>query len=302
MLRNTHPTVRPLTCQQPRWELQLAQQWVAKKLHDIAQEGVQVIVTTHSPYFIDLSRPGSTVLVRKAGEDAPTTVVQLKPSDLVERLQALGAAGTMTAENVGTFYENSATLAHKAGLFARACLLVEGPTEELALTELLGRLGVDLVRLGIAVVPVSGVTNLAKWVRYYKVHGIPVFPVFDTDSAKTGNEATQARAARQDLFSALELGTELDYDGYVAGPIGVHERFAVFDADFETALRACFGHEYEVLEATARAELGKAKPLIALFVARHLAAPPADGTSAWDALLPLAKTVADLPITTATNN
>ncbi len=180
----------------------LAQQWVAEKLREIAAEGVQVIVTTHSPYFIDLSKPGSTVLVRKAGEDSPTTVTQLKPAELVAALQALGAPDTMTAENVGDFYENAATFAHKAGLFARACLLVEGPTEELGLAELLGRLGLNLVRQGIAVVPVSGVTNIAKWVRYYKVHGIPVYPVFDTDSAKSGAEALQARAARRDAFSA----------------------------------------------------------------------------------------------------
>jgi putative ATP-dependent endonuclease of the OLD family len=270
----------------------LAQQWVAEKLREIAQQGVQVIVTTHSPYFVDLSKPGSTVLVRKADEDSPTRVVQLKPTELVEKLKALGAADTTTAENVGAFYENSATLAHKAGLFARACVLVEGPTEELGLAELLGRLGVELVRHGIAVVPVSGISNLAKWVRYYKVLGIPVYPVFDTDSAKTGNEAAHNREARRDTFRALELDAELDWDEYVAGPIGVHERFAVFDSDFETALRACFGNEYEALEAVAVADLGKAKPLIARFAARGLAGPPADGPSAWDALRPLATKVA----------
>lgn len=272
----------------------LAQQWVAEKLREIAHEGVQVIVTTHSPYFVDLSKPGSTVLVRKVSEDAPTRVMQLKPTELAERLKALGAADTMTPENVGTFYENSATLDHKAGLFARACVLVEGPTEELGFAELLRRLGVDLVRKGIAVVPVSGITNLAKWIRYYRVHGIPVYPVFDTDSAKTGNDAAQAREARSDTFAALELDVAVDWDAYVAGPIGVHDKFAVFDSDFETALRSCFGEEYRSLEAAARADLGKAKPLIARFVARGLSAPPADEASAWDALRPLADRVTAL--------
>lgn len=272
----------------------LAQQWVAQKLRDIAAANVQVIVTTHSPYFIDLAKPGTTVLVRKAGENAPTTVAQLKPNELVERLKHLGAADTMTTDNVGAFYENSATIAQKAGLFARACVLVEGPTEELALPELLARIGVDLVRQGVAVIPVGGVTNLAKWVRYYKVHGIPVYAVFDTDSAKIGADADKAQVARRDILAAFELDPELDWHDYVDGPIGVHERFAAFDSDFESALRACFGANYGRLEEAAKSDLGNAKPLIARFVARGLPGPLANGPSGWDGLNPLAEAITGL--------
>jgi putative ATP-dependent endonuclease of OLD family len=269
----------------------LAQQWVADRLREIAAEGVQVIVTTHSPYFVDLSRPGTTVLVRKAGESSPTKVTQLKPQALVDRLVALGASEETTATNVGAFYENSALLDHKAGLFARACLLVEGPTEELGLAELLRRLDVDLVRNGIAIVPVGGITNLAKWIRFYKAHEIPVYAIFDTDSAKTGQNAEEAQKARLDTFRALELDAQRDWDHYVTGPVGVHERFAVFDADFEVALRSSFGDEYQTLEATAKETLGKAKPLIARSVARQLAAPPPGNPSGWDVLRPLAAQV-----------
>jgi putative ATP-dependent endonuclease of OLD family len=285
-----------LTVEEPESHLHpLAQQWVASKLREIAQEGVQVIVTTHSPYFVDLSKPGSTVLVRKAAEGAPTQVIQLKPPELLAKLKALGAPAATSVDNVGSFYENSATLDHKAGLFARACVLVEGPTEELGLGELLRRLGVDLVREGIAVVPVGGVTNLAKWVRYYKSHGIPVYPVFDTDSAKTGSDAGKAKEARKDTLAALALDAELDWSGYVEGPVGVHDRFAVFDADYETSLRQCFGDAYESLEAAARTDLGKSKPLIARFVAKSLAPPPpAEEPSGWDNLRELADRIAGL--------
>jgi putative ATP-dependent endonuclease of OLD family len=273
----------------------LAQQWVAGKLREIAAAGVQVILTTHRPYFIDLSRPGTTVIVRKVGEDTPTTAVQLKPHELVERLKELGAPDTVSTDNVGAFYENSATVVQKAGLFARACVLVEGQTEEEALPELLGRLGVDLVRLGIAVIPVGGLSNVAKWVRYYGAHGIPVYPVFDTDSAKTGADADKAPVARRDILAALQLDPDPDWSGYVAGPAGAHERFAVFDSNFETAMRAVFGAEYEMHEAEARAVVGEAKPLIARFAARSLTPPTEAEPSAWDVLKPLAARIAALP-------
>jgi len=275
----------------------LAQQWVAAKLQELALEGVQVILTTHSPYFVNLSRPGTTVLVRKNGEGQASTVVQLKPAELVAAVQAMGAPETVTAASVGPFYENSATNEIKAGLFARACVLVEGPTEAMALAELLRRLGSDLVRLGVALVPVGGITNLAKWVRYFRAHDIPIYPIFDTDSAKTGQDAGKARVARQDLFGALGLNSDLDWDDFVEGPIGVHADFAVFDADFETALRARFGEEYVDLEANGRESFGNAKPLIARHVARSLTAPPEDpeqDPSAWDSLRPLGQRLATL--------
>lgn len=275
----------------------LAQQWVASKLREIAAAGVQVILSTHSPYFIDLSRPGTTVIVRKAGEDAPTTAVQLKPHELVERLKGMGAPDTVSTDNVGAFYENSATVVHKAGLFARACVLVEGQTEAEALPELLDRLGVDLVRLGIAVIPVGGLTNVAKWVRYYSVHGMPVYPVFDTDSTKTGADADKALVARKDILAALQLDANLDWSGYVTGPVGAHEKFAVFDTNFETALRAVFGADYEAHETAAKALVGEAKPLIARFAARTLAPPAEAEPSAWDALRALTARIAVLPAT-----
>jgi hypothetical protein len=138
---------------------------------------------------------------------------------------------------------------------------------------------------------VGGITNLAKWIRFYKAHEIPVYAIFDTDSAKTGQNAEEAQKARLDTFRALELDAQRDWDHYVTGPVGVHERFAVFDADFEVALRSSFGDEYQTLEATAKETLGKAKPLIARSVARQLAAPPPGNPSGWDVLRPLAAQV-----------
>lgn len=273
----------------------LAQQWVASKLHELSAEGVQVIITTHSPYFVNLSKPGTTVLVRKPDEGQASSVVQLKPSDLVAALQHMGAPAVVTRDNVGTFYENSATNELKAGLFARACVLVEGPTEELALAEMLKRLGTDLVRLGIAIVPVGGVSNLAKWVRYYRAHDIPVYPILDSDSSKTGSTAAQAKTARQDLLGALGLDAAKDWRDYVAGPVGVHDLFSVFDEDFESALRHLFGQEYMDLETSARVQLGNAKPLLARFVARSLSSPmEAQPNSGWDHLRPLGEQISTL--------
>lgn len=269
----------------------LAQEWVAERLRALAHEGVQVVVTTHSPYFVELSRPGTTILVRKSGEDAPTVLTQLKPAELVYRLLERGAPDTVTSANVGPFYENSATSSIKAGLFARACVLVEGPTEEFALRDLLSRLDIDLVREGIAVIPVGGISNIAKWVRYFEVHGIPTYAVFDSDSQKTGKNAEDALRARRDILGALELGPESDWTDHAQGIVAVHERFGVFDPDFEGAARAVFGEEYESLEAEAAEIVGSAKPLVARYVARNLSEPEASEHLGWQLLRDLGERI-----------
>jgi putative ATP-dependent endonuclease of OLD family len=266
----------------------LAQEWVASRLLDLGSSGVQVLLTTHSPYFVSLASPGSAVLVRKRNRSAPTSVVQLRAKELSESLIAKGAPPEkVTAVSVGPFYENSATTDIKAGLFARACVFVEGATEQYGLTELLRRIGFDVTKAGVALVPVDGITNLPKWLRYFDCHAIPVYAIFDTDSTKTGSGAEQARTARADIFRALGVAAN-DWADVTTGPFGVTDSFAVCDPDYEIAIRALFGDEYEALEATARELFGSAKPLVARYAARNLADPLPDQPG-WKA----AKTLRD---------
>ena len=50
----------------------LAQRWLAARFEDVIAEGVQIVLTTHSPSFVNLTFPGTTVLVRKADEQSST--------------------------------------------------------------------------------------------------------------------------------------------------------------------------------------------------------------------------------------
>jgi len=275
----------------------LAQEWLSEKLYEVAQSQVQVILTTHSPYFVDLSRPGSYVLVTKHNEESSTKALQLRPDELRTRLVSMGApASKVTARNVGPFYENSATRDIKAGLFARACVLVEGPTEQLALPELLSCVGVELTRLGIAVVSVEGLPNLAKWIRFFKSHDIPVFPIFDTDSQMTGTQSAKNREHRREIFQALRIDTELDWSDFTSGPIGVSEKFAIMDTNYEVAMRLAFGERYEELEQEMKKDLGESKSLVARAVARTIASEAVDPslTIEWHDISALGSAIAEL--------
>lgn len=141
----------------------LAQQWLALRLNSLAAPGLQVVLTTHSPHFVDLARLENLVMVRKE-ESGATTVVQRTREELRGQLVASGAHAERTrADTIGPFYAAGATTEIVSRLFARCCVLVEGPTEALALPELLRIRGLDVLQEGLAVISVEGISNIAKW-------------------------------------------------------------------------------------------------------------------------------------------
>ncbi len=104
----------------------LAQDWLARKIRDLAASGVQVVLTTHSPAFLDVAAIPGLVLVRK--NDACTETVQMTAAELAQYCREHGAARA-TAENILGFYAAAATEEILGGFFARTIVLVEGPSK-----------------------------------------------------------------------------------------------------------------------------------------------------------------------------
>ncbi len=241
----------------------LAQKWLGRKIHELSGLGVQVILTTHSSAFIDLEALEGLVLVRKAGEGASTRVCQLTRSSLAEFCKAHGAGDRATASTITPFYASSATDEIVNGLFARACVLVEGPTEGLALPVLLRHGGLDVLAEGIAVIPVGGVGNLSRWWRFFQSYEIPTFVVFDNDSPDDSSGVRRA-----DLVRTLKLTDTMDTRLKVSG-IDVRAGCAVMVENFEQALRSLFT-QYEGLEQRGHDRLGPSKPLAARYAVERL--------------------------------
>lgn len=250
----------------------LAQQWLALRLSGLVAPGLQVVIATHSPHFVDLLQPENLVMVSK-GESGGTKVVQRGREELKEYLVARGAHRQRTqAATIGPFYAASATTEVISGLFARKCLVVEGRTEALALPPLLRARGLDVLREGIAVVPVDGIGNIAKWHRLYTALGIECFCLFDTDSDKTKtDDVADLRAKRADIMSALGRDTaEADVESQSSDPLAVRDGYATLDPNFEEAMTALFGQRWIDLIDAAVAFVGDSKPLRARYAAERL--------------------------------
>ncbi len=240
----------------------LAQDWLASQLHRFTAEGVQVIVTTHSPAFIDLRNLDALVLVRKVA--GATCVSQLTAAELADYCRNHGAPKAM-ADSILEHYDINSTPALRAGFFARAVILVEGATEEFALPVLLRHLGLDLVGTGVACIPVGGKGNLAKWWRLFTAFEIPTYVIFDNDTSDDGSGAK-----RCDVLCALGIGTEEQSAYLETTELVVRPGFSVMGVDFEATLRGLLP-EYAALEvecADVNGQMGK--PFVARWVAERL--------------------------------
>ena len=266
----------------------LAQRWLAKKIQDLCADGLQIIMSTHSPAFINLLGLNGFSLVRKNNEKG-TWTKQLSRKEFADYCLAHNAAPDKTKEsNILEFYAANTTESILEGFFAKGIILVEGPTEALSIPEYLKTLGFDCEEKGIAVISVGGKGNLTRFWRLFSAYDLPVYVIFDNDA-----DDDKKGSKRTELLTTLEIS---DVEAILSeADLKVDNSFAIFDKDFETALRNIFESEqYEALEKEAREFLGiepdnknDCKPLVGRYVAEKLSKRLDYSVAGWARLLKL---------------
>ncbi|MDB4199230.1 AAA family ATPase [Polaribacter sp.] len=238
----------------------LAQKWLAKQMYQMAKDGLQLIITTHSPYFINLEFLDSLYLVSKSEQ---TFVTNTNSKELADFCITTGATRA-DEKTIIPFYSAHSKPHILNGFFAKKIILVEGETEELALPAYFEKIGLDTLKEGIAIIGVSGKGNLAKWWRLFTCYEIPTFVCFDNDSKddRKGNKRAEAlKAIGIDEGDIAELLTNEDWN--------INEKFCVFGKDFETTMRNSFAR-YAEIELEEIDRLGSSKPIVAKAVAERI--------------------------------
>lgn len=122
----------------------------------------QVIYSTHSPAFVDISRYERIAVVRK--EPAAGTII---------RQCAVGVLGTVE-ERKGFKLLTSFGLKHNELFFARDCIIVEGPEDEVGIISTARKLGViaDLPdEIGLSIVVADGKGDIPKFQKVLNAFG-----------------------------------------------------------------------------------------------------------------------------------
>ena len=171
-----------------------------KGLGGVADQ-IQVIYTTHSPHFVFADRIGQIRLVRKGrgndGQPMTTRVGTTTPADILDELKRCGAAGA-SDRDIDYSLLQAMDPAASEGFFADAVVLVEGPSDRIALLETAEIMGQPLDTLAVSVVSCGSKSAIPLPLVMFRKLGIPVYPVWDADK----NEGKQ-RGESERIVSAL---------------------------------------------------------------------------------------------------
>lgn len=187
-----------------------AQRYLYRILREFSLAGNQVIYSTHSPAFLNVTRMEELVFVERLPATG-THAVQPEPISAEEDFRVMTEFDAARSE-----------------LFlARAVVLVEGLTETLVLPFVFAALGHDVDREAISIIECGGKPNIPLFARICRATGIPFVVVHDSDRKASGRLA----AAEQALNALI---------AEVAG----EERVIVLDPDLE-AVAGLAGHRHK---------------------------------------------------------
>lgn len=216
----------------------------ARVLADLAnQPRAQVMLATHSPYFVTPARFESlrrfTLLGGKSNE-AHTTIASV----------ASATVGAEKEEKVGKTVSQQLPTAFSEAFFADSVVLVEGLTDRVVLERVAERLGVPFDAVGIAIVGIGGKGSLRIPNGILDGLGIPTYLVADGDALgaarkgyadATGEASAHGshKAECEDLVAWLPTPTNviLGTAPYsFEAPTIVSDTYTIWNDDLETEL------------------------------------------------------------------
>lgn len=179
----------------------------ARTLFELStQPGVQVVLATHSPYFIQPEQFGA--LHRFTYADGTTRVATAS-------VRSVASTSDIPADKVAKAIVAGLPTTFSEGFFADAVVLVEGQTDRTVVEALAAKLGQDLDRLGVAVFSVEGKNGLRVARAILTALGVLTYVIADGDfntsnrkvyKDKTEEEILEARAQARESHKASTDG------------------------------------------------------------------------------------------------
>ncbi len=183
---------------------------LASVFQDLAEQGSQVLVTTHSPYFVSGEHFEHVQVVRKAGEKSPSKITSLDYQKLCDRLRALKGEKTK-GKNEGLIAKIHQSLQPSLAemFFTKVLILVEGLEDVSFITTQLHVSGKwdEFRQLGCHIVPANGKDNLIRPLAIAQELGIRTYVIFDADGNCQEKHKHHHEADNMALMTLLGLPT-----------------------------------------------------------------------------------------------
>lgn len=215
-----------------------------KIIRELANNGTQVFITTHSTEFVSLDKFNEINVVRKSMDNG-TYIRKANPANFVVDLKIRKNIESSENDLMFTYkdaYENTGDSQRASeAMFARKVILVEGESESLILPYFFDLLGYDYIAEGVTIVRCGGKSEIDRFYRLYSEFGIPCFAIFDGDKQNVGKGDEKSTIDKNHGILKMFGCTDDFPDG------AVHENY--------------LGFEYRLEENLSIGDVGKAKAL-----------------------------------------
>jgi len=242
-----------------------SQRTLMSAFREIASGRDQVIYSTHSSLFVDISYFYQICIMRRERRDEgyESYPTQLSMSAMLEDLKARKGVDA-TEEGIREQYSHAFNPMINEGFFADKVVIVEGPSEQYALPIYADAYGYNLDRNNISVVHSDGKGQMDRLLRVFNGFKIPTYLWFDGDKDK---EDKDVKEKTLELLNLLGDPVEKIEDVKTK----VSDKYAVLEYNLEETLKDEL-EDYENLVKEAGETLGPAvgKPLRHRFIANRL--------------------------------
>jgi len=136
----------------------------------------QIIYTTHSPLFVDITRFDKVRRLHKICEEAnKPKQTKVFCTNLDEINKIIGV------RDLEPRIQTLMTPWMNEGFFADVAVVVEGTEDRAVILEVATTMGYDLESMGISVIPCQSKNNLIKSIAIFSNFKIPVYAIWDSD-------------------------------------------------------------------------------------------------------------------------
>lgn len=171
--------------------------YLAETLFKLAEDSAQILLCSHSPYFVPSNDISSLRMVREIGNPSESIISQVTYEDLAKELNKIESKPTNPSALVAKV---SPTLSPELNemFFSQKIVFVEGVEDVSILTTYMHLMDVysEFRRQGGHIIPVHGKSEMLRPLCIAKLLNIPTFVLIDGDTDK------------QDLYDAIKNNPE----------------------------------------------------------------------------------------------
>ena len=205
---------------------------------------IQILISTHSPYFVNLHSFDHVRFIRKVTTDdcaIPHSTASNYSLELAA--QRLAVVSQEPPENFtrDSFKARALSVMNvivSEGFFSNAVVVVEGVSDVAALWKLQEIMEARWAERGIVIVPAGGKNNIDRPVVIFQGLEIPVYFVFDADAQQQGHRDETSAIRRNHRYQRLAGVEPVDFPD-----TQVRASWAVFNKEMEETIKDDIGRD-----------------------------------------------------------